>query len=157
MASAHHAAANRALLELNIMPRASDNTGRPSTRQLRLAEGNGKGNRPMPRQIAVRVRVRARALRGGNGCLLWRAPSFGPWSYSGLRSADGRAQSQPGVRTAPAHRFESECHELQADLDAWLVEYNERRSHQGRWCYGKNPMQTFLDALPLAKEKLMAA
>jgi transposase InsO family protein len=47
--------------------------------------------------------------------------------------------------------------ELQADLDAWLVEYNQRRPHQGRWCFGKTPMQTFLDALPLAKEKLMAA
>ena len=47
--------------------------------------------------------------------------------------------------------------ELQADLDAWIVEYNEQRSHQGRWCFGKTPMQTFLDALPLAKEKLMAA
>ena len=30
-------------------------------------------------------------------------------------------------------------------------------AHQGRWCFGKTPMQTFLDALPLAKEKLMAA
>jgi transposase InsO family protein len=47
--------------------------------------------------------------------------------------------------------------ELQVDLDAWLVEYNERRSHQGRWCFGKTPMQTFLDPIPLAKEKLMAA
>ena len=47
--------------------------------------------------------------------------------------------------------------ELQADLDAWLVEYNCRRPHQGRWCFGKTPMQTFLDAIPLAKEKLMAA
>src|SRR5215471_18409322 len=34
---------------------------------------------------------------------------------------------------------------------------NEQRPHQGRWCFGKTPMQTFLDALPLAKEKLMAA
>src|SRR5262249_3676392 len=34
--------------------------------------------------------------------------------------------------------------ELQADLDAWLVEYNYRRPHQGRWCFGKTPMQTFL-------------
>ncbi len=41
--------------------------------------------------------------------------------------------------------------ELQADLDAWLVDYNERRPHQGRWCFGKTPMQTFVDALPLAK------
>jgi len=47
--------------------------------------------------------------------------------------------------------------ELQADLDAWIRTYNHDRSHQGRWCYGKTPMQTFLDAIPLAKEKLMAA
>src|SRR6201987_390397 len=47
--------------------------------------------------------------------------------------------------------------ELQADLDVWIAEYNEHRSHQGRWCFGKPPMQTFLDALPMAKEKLMAA
>jgi len=47
--------------------------------------------------------------------------------------------------------------ELQADLDAWIAEYNERRPHQGRWCFGKTPMQTLLDALPLAKEKIMAA
>lgn len=47
--------------------------------------------------------------------------------------------------------------ELQADLDAWLVEYNEHRTHQGRWCYGKTPMQTFLDSVPLAKEKMLAA
>jgi transposase InsO family protein len=47
--------------------------------------------------------------------------------------------------------------ELQADLDAWLDEYNERRPHQGRWCYGKTPMQTFLDSIPLAKEKLLVA
>ena len=28
-----------------------------------------------------------------------------------------------------------------------------RRAHQSRWCYGKTPMQTFLDTLPIAKEK----
>jgi transposase InsO family protein len=47
--------------------------------------------------------------------------------------------------------------ELQADLDEWMAEYNEVRTHQGRWCYGKTPMHTFRDALPLAKEKLIAA
>jgi hypothetical protein len=47
--------------------------------------------------------------------------------------------------------------QLQADLDAWLAEYNEQRPRQGRWCFGKTPMQTFLDALPMAREKLMAA
>ena len=47
--------------------------------------------------------------------------------------------------------------ELQADLDAWIRSYNEERPHQGRWCFGKTPMQTFLDAVPLAQEKMIAA
>ena len=47
--------------------------------------------------------------------------------------------------------------ELQADLDSWVQSYNEQRTHQGRWCFGKTPMQTFLDAKPLAKEKMIAA
>jgi transposase InsO family protein len=47
--------------------------------------------------------------------------------------------------------------ELQTDLDAWLRLYNEERPHQGRWCYGKTPMQTFIDSIPLAKEKMIAA
>jgi transposase InsO family protein len=47
--------------------------------------------------------------------------------------------------------------ELQADVEMWLREYNEDRPHQGRWCYGKTPMQTFVDTIPLAKEKLLAA
>jgi transposase InsO family protein len=46
---------------------------------------------------------------------------------------------------------------LQANLDSWLEEYNEQRSHQGRWCYGKTPMQTFIDSVPLAQEKMLAA
>jgi len=47
--------------------------------------------------------------------------------------------------------------ELQTDLDRWVQSYNEERPHQGRWCFGKTPMQTFLDATPLAKEKMIAA
>ena len=47
--------------------------------------------------------------------------------------------------------------QLQTDLDAWIADYNERRPHQGRWCYGKTPMQTFLDTTPLAKEKILTA
>ncbi|PVE20486.1 IS481 family transposase [Microvirga sp. KLBC 81] len=45
----------------------------------------------------------------------------------------------------------------QSDLDAWVRSYNEERPHQGRWCFGKTPMQTFLNAVPLAKEKMIAA
>jgi hypothetical protein len=35
--------------------------------------------------------------------------------------------------------------------------YNKTRTHQGRWCFGKTPMQTFLDALPIAREKMIQA
>ncbi len=47
--------------------------------------------------------------------------------------------------------------ELQTDVDAWMSYYNQERTHQGRWCYGKTPMQTFNDSLPIAKEKQLAA
>ena len=60
-------------------------------------------------------------------------------------------------RVAFRKKIYGSLEELQADLDAWLLEYNEGRPHQGRWCYGKTPMQTFLDSVPLAKEKLLAA
>ena len=45
--------------------------------------------------------------------------------------------------------------ELQTDLDAWIDDYNRARPHQGRWCFGKTPMQTFLDTTRLAQEKIM--
>jgi len=47
--------------------------------------------------------------------------------------------------------------ELQADLDVWVADYNEQRSHQGRWCFGKTPLETFLASLSIAKEKMIAA
>jgi transposase InsO family protein len=42
---------------------------------------------------------------------------------------------------------------LRADLDAWVSTCNEQRTHQGRWCFGETPMQTFLDSRALAREK----
>jgi hypothetical protein len=60
-------------------------------------------------------------------------------------------------RVAFRKRIYGSIEELQHDLDAWLAAFNEQRPHQGRWCYGKTPMQTFLDSLPTAKEKLIAA
>lgn len=47
--------------------------------------------------------------------------------------------------------------ELQTVLDVWMREYNTIRTHQRRWCFGKTPMQTFIDTLPVAKENLLQA
>lgn len=60
-------------------------------------------------------------------------------------------------RVAFRRKIYTSLAELQADLDAFLRYYNTERPHQGRWCYGKTPMQTFLDSVPLAQEKVLAA
>jgi hypothetical protein len=41
--------------------------------------------------------------------------------------------------------------------DKAVAEYNEARPHQGRWCYGKTPMRTFVDSIPLAQAKMLSA
>jgi transposase InsO family protein len=45
--------------------------------------------------------------------------------------------------------------ELQTDLDLWLEEYNTQRPHTGKYCFGKTPMQTLLDSIPMTKEKML--
>jgi len=45
--------------------------------------------------------------------------------------------------------------ELQTDLDLYIQQYNTERTHTGKYCYGRTPMQTFLETLPLAKEKML--
>lgn len=46
--------------------------------------------------------------------------------------------------------------ELQIDLDEYLRKYNNMRSHSGKYCYGKTPMQTFNESLKIAKEKYLS-
>jgi transposase InsO family protein len=58
-------------------------------------------------------------------------------------------------RVAFRKKLDGGIDDLQADLDAWVAEYNEARLHQGRWCYGKTPMRTFVDSIPLTQEKML--
>jgi transposase InsO family protein len=44
--------------------------------------------------------------------------------------------------------------ELQAELDKWLYEYNNERTHQGKMCCGRTPMETLLDGKKIWKEKV---
>lgn len=50
-------------------------------------------------------------------------------------------------------KFYSNLEDLQADLDAWLVKYNEQRTHQGKMCCGRTPLETFDDGMRIWKEK----
>jgi hypothetical protein len=81
-----------------------------------------------------------------------------------IQTLSGRRghRSQPNQDQDPANQWHriafrkkiyQAIDELQSDLDTGLVDYNQQRPHQGRWCFGTTPMQTFLDAIRLAKEK----
>src|SRR3984893_17400362 len=49
----------------------------------------------------------------------------------------------------------SNLEDLQKDLDEWMKYYNNERAHSGRYCFGKTPMQTFLESTTLAKQKML--
>ncbi len=44
---------------------------------------------------------------------------------------------------------------LQNDLDQWLNRYNTERTHQGKMCCGRTPMQTLIDGKQIWKEKFV--
>lgn len=50
-------------------------------------------------------------------------------------------------------RLYADLESLQVDLDAYMDEYNEKRTHQGKRCQGRTPMDTFQDGLKLFREK----
>ena len=43
--------------------------------------------------------------------------------------------------------------ELQKDLDEWLIYYNNERTHQGKMCNGRTPMDTLLDGMQFWVQK----
>ena len=45
--------------------------------------------------------------------------------------------------------------ELQADLDQWLEFYNNERTHQGKMCCGRTPIETMIDGKRIWKEKFI--
>ena len=48
----------------------------------------------------------------------------------------------------------SDLDTLQTDLDAWVNDYNLERSHQGKMCCGRTPLQTLLDGRELWNQKV---
>ena len=48
----------------------------------------------------------------------------------------------------------SQLDDLQADLDAWIGSYNNERSHQGKMCCGRTPMQTLREGRELWEAKV---
>jgi transposase InsO family protein len=47
----------------------------------------------------------------------------------------------------------SSLEQLQTDLDEWLEQYNRERTHTGKYCFGRTPLQTFRETQHLAQVK----
>jgi len=47
----------------------------------------------------------------------------------------------------------SDLESLQKDLDEWLNYYNNDRTHQGKMCNGRTPMDTLLDGKRIWTQK----
>lgn len=50
----------------------------------------------------------------------------------------------------------SDIDSLQEDLDIWLDYYNNERTHQGKMCCGRTPMDTLEDGKTICLEKMVA-
>ena len=50
----------------------------------------------------------------------------------------------------------SSLEQLQSDLDIWLNFYNNERTHQGKMCCGRTPMQTLFDGKAVWAQKNLA-
>jgi hypothetical protein len=71
----------------------------------------------------------------------------------GTKRASVRSGAKLTLASAFRRKLYRSIEELQVDLDAWLESYNTERTHSGKYCYGKTPMQTFIDSAKLAHEK----
>ena len=56
-------------------------------------------------------------------------------------------------RVAFRKKLYGDLENLQADLDRYLDEYNNERTHQGKRCIGRTPMETFIEGKQLYNEK----
>jgi len=74
---------------------------------------------------------------------------------SGICERLHRTIQEEFYATAFRKKIYATLEELQSDLDLYLDEYNNERTHTGKYCYGRTPMQTLLETLSLAKEKML--
>jgi transposase InsO family protein len=52
-------------------------------------------------------------------------------------------------------RIYSDIQSLQEDLDEWIQYYNNDRTHQGKMCCGRTPMETLIDGKQIWQDKFL--
>jgi len=65
--------------------------------------------------------------------------------YNGICERFHRTMLNEFYQVAFRKKIYQSIDELQKDIDVWIEHYNNERTHQGKMCCGRTPMQTFLD------------
>jgi hypothetical protein len=68
---------------------------------------------------------------------------------NGICERFNKTMKQEFFEVAMRKKIYNSVDELQQDLDTWLHYYNHERPHSGKFCYGKTPIQTFIDSKKL--------
>src|SRR6478752_2627846 len=89
---------------------------------------------------------------------IWRTsstpgPRPGGRRRTGFASVSIRPFKTSFTRPAFRRKLYHSLEELQADVDVWMEGYNAERTHTGKYCYGKTPLQTFIESAMLAYDK----
>lgn len=54
-------------------------------------------------------------------------------------------------------RIYTDLETLQTDLDKWMLYYNYHRTHKGKMCCGRTPMETLFDGKRIWAEKNLSS
>jgi hypothetical protein len=65
------------------------------------------------------------------------------------------AQYQTNFTQSHSGKLYDLLESLQVDLDKWISEYNEQRTHTGKYCYERTPWETFKVTKEIALAKMV--
>lgn len=78
------------------------------------------------------------------------------WSLQADLVAVHKTILQEFYQVAFRKKLYGNLEELQTDLDVWITYYYNERTHQGKMCCGRTPMETLHDGKTIWKEKNVA-
>ena len=73
--------------------------------------------------------------------------------HRSFRTCNRSVRALAAISFAPLYET---IEELQTDLDEWINYYNNERTHQGKVCEGRTPLQTLEDGKRIWKEKFIS-
>ena len=97
-------------------------------------------------------------IMSSDGCNGNRVPlEMGPWyDFREFGCHLGNVGLQEFYQVTFRKKIYETIEQLQNDLDEWIDHYNNERTHQGKICEGRTPMQTLEEGKAIWREKFVA-